>query len=260
MKATSLLWAYRHILLATAWNDVRARHRGTVLGKGWSVLYPLIFLSLYAFVYLLIFRIRLQAYTPFEYVLLIFSGLIPFLGFSESLSTGVGSVLANRGLIRNTMFPIELIPVKTVLASSVTMVVGLVLLLIVLWTKGTLLITQLMIPVILILQLLFTVGLIWILSALNVFFQDLGQIIGVVILFLMLVSPIAYTQDMIPPELMPLMYPNPLYYMIMLYRDSIVVGVVPIQLLLIFSLISLAMFLFGHYIFTRLKPMFADYV
>lgn len=260
MKAVFELWKYRRTLFATALSDVRGKYRGTFLGMGWSILYPIVFLLLYAVVYLLIFKIRLPNYTPFEYVLLIFSGLIPFLGFSESLSTGVGSVLANRGLIRNTMFPIELVPVKAVLASSVTMIVGLSILLPILWLRGTILPSQALIPLLLILQLVFTIGLIWLLSALNVFFQDIGQMTGVMILFLMLVSPIAYTQDMIPAALMPLMYPNPLFYMIMLYRDTIILGEVPLDLLGIFTLISLTTFFSGHYVFNRLKPLFADYV
>lgn len=260
MKAVSVLWNYRRILFATAWTDVKGKYRGTFLGMGWSVLYPIIFLCLYAVVYLLIFKIRLPNYTSFEYVLMIFSGLIPFLGFSESLSTGVGSVLANRGLIRNTMFPIELIPVKAVLASSVTMVVGLIMLLMILWFRGTMPPSQALIPIIFLLQLIFTIGIIWLLSALNVFFQDLGQMIGVLVLFLMLVSPIAYTHEMIPESLMPLMYPNPLFYMIMLYRDAIVVGQVSLDLLGIFAIISVITFMLGYYVFNRLKPMFADYV
>ncbi|OYD55709.1 ABC transporter [Thauera propionica] len=260
MKAAFELWKYRRTLFATAWSDIRGKYRGTFLGMGWSILYPIVFLILYAVVYLFIFKIRLPNYTPFEYILLIFSGLIPFLGFSESLSTGVGSVLANRGLIRNTMFPIELVPVKAVLASSVTMIVGLSILLPILWLRGTILPSQALIPLLLVLQLVFTIGLIWLLSALNVFFQDIGQMTGVMILFLMLVSPIAYTQDMIPAALMPLMYPNPLFYMIMLYRDTIILGEIPLDLLGIFTLISLTTFFSGYYVFNRLKSLFADYV
>jgi lipopolysaccharide transport system permease protein len=251
---------HRKTLLATAWNDIRAKYRGTVLGMGWCVLYPIVFLCLYAIVYLLIFRIRITGYSPFEYVLMIFAGLIPFLGFSESLSTGVGSVMANRGLIRNTMFPIELIPVKSVLSSSATMIVGLVVLLLTLWAKGSILMSQAMIPVIFLLQLLFTIGFIWLLAAINVFFQDLGQMVGVLVLFLMLVSPIAYTQDMIPPSIMPLMYINPIFYMIMLYRGAIVLGQVPLDLFAAFLTISVVTFAVGYHVFSRLKPMFADYV
>ncbi len=255
-----LLFEHRRILYATTVNDVRARYRGTMLGLLWTLIYPLLFLGLYATIYLLIFRVRLPGYSPFEYVLLVFCGLIPFLGFAESLGNGVTSVNSNKSLIRNTMFPIELIPAKAVLSSVVSMTVGLFILLGALWIQGIFHATQLLIPLIFVLQILFMIGLIWLLAALNVFFQDLGQMVGVIILFLMLVSPIAYTQDMIPPNMMPLMYPNPLYYMIMIYRGVLMTGEFPVNLFVVFSIMTVAIFTFGFFAFNRLKPMFADYV
>lgn len=255
-----LLYRHRHILLATTLHDIKGRYAGTMLGLAWSVLYPLLFLGLYAFVFILIFQVRVGQLSNFEYVLLIFSGLIPFLGFSEALGSGVSSVVANKMLIKNTLYPIELIPVKAVLVGSLTMLVGLAMLLGVLWVRGSVHFSQLFVPVILSMQLLFTIGLIWLLSALNVFFRDLGQTISVIILFLMLVSPIAYTVDMIPPRLLPVMYLNPLYYLIMLYREAMVLGQVPVDLLLVFAIITAIVFWLGYYLFSRLKVVFADYV
>lgn len=140
------------------------------------------------------------------------------------------------------------------------MLVGLVMLLMVLWSRGIVHSTQLAIPLILVLQIIFTVGLIWILSAVNVFVPDLSQMVAVLILFLMLVSPIAYTQEMIPKALIPFMYPNPLYYLIMLYRDAAFIGVIKPGLLAIFTAISFSTFFLGGFVFSRLKPLFADYV
>ncbi|MDH0896692.1 MULTISPECIES: ABC transporter permease [unclassified Pseudomonas] len=258
----SLLIILRHsrILWATTLTDIRGRFTGTIFGVAWMFLYPLLFLGLYAVVYTMIYRVRVAEYSTFDYVLLIFCGLVPFLGFAEALGNGVGSVVANKGLVKNTLFPIDLIPVKTVLASSVTMLVGLLLLLSVLWGRGIVHTTQLALPLILALQIIFTIGLIWLLSAINVFAPDLNQIVAVIILFLMLISPIAYTQEMIPKELLPFMYPNPLYYLIMLYRDAAYVGVLRLDLLGIFSVIATVTFLFGGFVFKRLKPLFADYV
>jgi lipopolysaccharide transport system permease protein len=248
------------MLWATTLHEVKGRYAGTVLGLAWMVVYPLLFLGLYALVYVLIFQVRVGGFTTFEYVLLIFSGLIPFLGFAESLGYGVSSVVSNKNLIKNMLFPIELIPVKAVLVGSMTMVVGLALLQSILWLRGIFYLSQLLMPFIFVLQLLFTVGLIWLLSALNVFFRDLGQMISVLILFLMLVSPIAYTIDMVPPQLLPIMYPNPLFYLIMLYRETMVVGRVPLGFLLTFLVISIVTFSLGYYVFSRLKVVFADYV
>jgi lipopolysaccharide transport system permease protein len=260
IDALRLLRKYRNIIIATTLSDIKARYKGTTFGMAWALIYPLMFLGLYAIIYLMVFRIRLPNYTTFEYILMVFSGLIPFLGFAESLGAGVGSVNANKNLIKNTIFPIELIPVKVVLSSSVTMIVGLIVLLVSLWFNGKFMFSQLLLPVLFILQIFFMIGFIWLLSALNVFFQDLGQIVGVIILFLMLVSPIAYTEEMIPPSLMPMMYPNPLYYMIMLYRGVLVIGEFQLSLFFIFVLITTISFSFGYYVFSRLMPMFADYV
>lgn len=260
MNPISMIWRHHHVLWATTLTDIRGRFIGTLFGATWIVIYPLLFLGLYAVIYTMIYQIRVEAFGTFDYVLLIFCGLVPFLGFSEALGSGVGSVMGNKGLVKNTLFPIELIPVKTVLASSVTMVVGLIMLLGVLWSRGILHATQLAIPLILLLQLIFTIGLIWILSAVNVFVPDLSQMVAVLILFLMLVSPIAYTQEMIPKELIPFMYPNPLYYLIMLYRDAAFLGEIKPGLLGVFTVISFSTFFLGGFIFSRLKPLFSDYV
>ena len=255
-----ILFRHRVILLSTSKNDIKARYKGTILGLAWTILYPLLFLLLYSVIYLFVFKVRLPAHTPFEYVLLIFAGLIPFLGFAEALGNGVGSVTANSGLVQNTMFPIELIPVKAVLTGSLTMIVGMVLILLVLWGRGLFFPTQCLLPLIFILQLVFTIGLLWILSALNVFMQDLATMVGVVVLFLMLISPIAYTNDMIPENMIVFMYLNPLYYLITMYREAMIYGVATPKLFLVFGSISFFVYCSGFYLFKRLKTVFADYV
>jgi lipopolysaccharide transport system permease protein len=257
---TQVVWLERNVLLATTLVDIRTRFAGTLFGLAWTVLFPILFLGLYAVVYIMIFRVRAAGYDTVEYILLIFCGLIPFIGFADALGAGVSSVVSNKALIRNTIFPIELIPVKVVLTSSVTMVVGLCVLLCVLWSRGIAHYTQLLIPVILVLQLIFTAGLICLLSAVNVFVPDLGHTISIVILLLMLISPIGYTEEMVPPELRAFMLPNPLYYLIMLYRDAAFLGVIRPSLLASFSLITLVSWTVGTTVFRRLKPLFADYV
>lgn len=260
LAGLQVLVRHRRMLWATTLHEIKGRYAGTVLGLAWTVIYPLLFLGLYSLVYILIFQIRVGGFSTFDYILLIFSGLIPFLGFAEALGSGISSVVSNKALIKNTLFPIELIPVKAVFVGSLTMLVGLILLQSVLWIRGSIYPSQLLVPVIFVLQLLFTIGLLWLLSALNVFFRDLGQMVSVIILFLMLVSPIAYTIDMIPPRLLPLMYPNPLFYLIMLYRETMVLGQIPVVLLIVFTLITAVIFGLGFYVFSRLKVVFADYV
>ena len=260
MSALRLLFRSRHILYATTLVEIRSRYIGTLFGLSWAILYPFLFLGLYAVVYGLILQIRLERYTPIEYIILIFAGLIPFIGFSEVLGVSVSSVSSNKQLIKNTMFPIELVPVKAVFAASLSMIVGLCGLLLALWARGEFHLTQLLIVPLLILQLVFSVGVGWLLAALNVFFRDVAQAIGIVVLFLMIVSPIGYTRDMIPHKLLWLAYANPLFYIIELYRQVLIFGTVSPRFWLAFTVIAVTAFWLGYDVFRRLKPVFAEYV
>lgn len=260
IKAFEILVRHRHTLLATTINEIRARYLGSVLGAAWAVIYPFLFLGLYAGIYTFVFRIRLAQFTSIEYVLMIFAGLIPFIGFSEALSASTQAVISNKGLLKNTMFPIDLLPVKSVLASSVTMTVGLIGLLIAYACTGRASPVQLLIIPVFALQLIFSIGVAWLVSALTVFFRDIAQMMGVIVQFLMLVSPIGYTRDMIPKALLPFVYPNPLYYIIELYREILFFHQVPWKMLGFFTVLSLSFLWIGYVLFTRLKPIFSEYV
>jgi lipopolysaccharide transport system permease protein len=254
------LFKYRKIIYSTTLYDLKSKNAGSMLGYVWLILYPILFLGMYAFVYLMVFKIRLHIMSPYEYVLLIFCGLIPFLSFAESLSRGVGVVTSNSNLIKNTLFPIEFIPVSIVLSSQVLLIVGFSLLSVIMIYLGKFGLNYLYLPYIFLLQLLFTIGLVWFLSAINVFFKDLGQIIGIVILMLMMISPIAYTEDMIPESMRAVLYINPLYYMIILYQKVFMFNEIDFKLLFIFSVLSLLHFIGGYYFFIKLKGVFNDYI
>jgi len=263
-----LIWTHRLILWRVCWNDIRGRYAGSVLGLTWLVMYPLLFLGIYALIYGSVFRIRFNLGGTTEYIVFIFCGLIPFLGFSEALSSGVACVTANASLIKNTLFPIELIPVRAVLTSQCTQVVGTFLLLIAVAAVGHLTPWALLILLIWPLQIMFTIGLIWVLSSLNVYFRDLQNIVGVVILMLMMISPIAWSIEMVPEPLRPFMGINPLYYLLISYqeclmgaREGSVGGHFPRGSIFWGTLIMApVMFFAGYWFFSRMKRLFADNV
>lgn len=253
------LWRHRLLLRQTSRNDIRARYAGSVLGLAWLVLYPLLFLSVYALVYIYIFKVRFSLFNSNEYVALIFCGLIPFLGFSEALSAGVGSVTQNANLLKNTLFPIDLVPVKAVLVSQCTQVVGTGLLLITIALLGKLTWWALLLPLAWAGQVLFSIGLLWILSSLNVYFRDLQNMVSVATLFLMMTSPIAYTANMVPASLQPFLKLNPLYYLITSYQDCLMIGQCPRDgVLWAFLAIAGAFFCGGYWFFSRMKTLFVD--
>jgi len=257
-KPFVILWKYRSLLYRTTFSDIKGRYAGTVMGIAWLAIYPLLFLSLYAVVYVTIFKVRFGEMRSFDYVLLIFAGLIPFLNFIEVLGLGVNSVTANSQLIKNTLFPIELIPVKAVLSCLPGLIISLGILEAALLCCGKAAFFNFVVLPVILLQYIFSIGLCWILSALNVFIKDIGQIIPLISLFLMLVSPIAYTIDMVPPRALPFMYFNPLFYLIMLYRSVLLGDVFPWKQFWIFCIISIVFYYLGFSLFVRLKRIFAD--
>jgi len=250
------------MLWQTTWNEIKTRYAGSVFGLAWLVLYPLLFLGVYS-LYISVMVARRgeseSAAKAIEQVLLIFCGLIPFFGFSEALGAGTTSVSANANLIKNTLFPIELIPAKAVLVGQATQIVGMGMLIVALGAFGKLTPWALLVPFVWLLQIVFSIGLIWILSSLHVFFRDLQNVIGVVILMLMLLSPIAYKGSDIPAKLMPIMYVNPLYYLIVSYQDCLLYGQYPRGILLPVLYILAIVFLFvGFWFFGRMKRAFSD--
>lgn len=255
-----LFWKHRVLLLQTTRNDILIRHAGSVLGMFWLLLYPLMFLGVYAMMYIFIFKVRFHLLETNEYVALIFCGLIPFFGFSEALGTGVSSVVANSNLLKNTLFPIELIPVKAALASQATQIVGTMMLLVVLGSFGKLTPWAVLLPVIWVSQLMFTIGLLWILSSINVLLRDIQNVVPVFILILMMVSPIAYTEDMVPTNLHPFLIINPLYYIITANQDILMLGHNPRGTLWIVIAMGLFFFILGYSFFYRMKKVFTDNV
>ena len=117
------------LLFRVTRSEIVARFAGSLLGFGWAVLGPLLLLVIYATVYLLILKVRAPSLSGAEYVVLIFTGLVPFLMSSEALLSGVPSVVSNKAVLSNTVFPIDLVPIKAVLISQVTMVTGMVIVL-----------------------------------------------------------------------------------------------------------------------------------
>ena len=259
LDSFKMIWKHRKMLWATTVADIRSRYAGAVLGMFWLILYPILMLAAYSIVYVFILRVRLDQISAPQYVMLIFSGLIPFLGFSEGLSNSVISVTSNAALVKNTLYPIEIIPVKAVLFSQCTEVVGIVVLTIALGVGGLLTPWALLILPLWGFQVMFGIGVGWILSALNVILRDLQSLVGIITMFLMMVSPIAYTPDMIPEGLRPLLRLNPLYYFITAYQNFMIYGQLPSwDILLVIVLLSLGIFLLGYWFFEKMKQLFDD--
>lgn len=245
MQTVVSLLRHRQILYSTVVQGLRKRTSANALGTFWLLLYPLLFLGMYSLVYVQILQVRIPGLATTDYILVVFSGLVPFLAFAEAFSLGTTSIVANRDLLMNTLFPIELVVAREVLVGHATMGMGMLLL----W--GTVIYyhgfnwTHLLVPLIYLLQILMVLGFVWITATLTVFFRDLQQAIPILVLFLMMVSPIGYTADMVPKGLQAILVLNPLAWLMKLYRACLMQGVVPLEQLGAFAAFSLILCLLG---------------
>lgn len=260
MTVFKFLYNNRHMLLATSVQTVRAKSIGNALGLAWLIIYPLLFLALYYIVFFNILQIRVPGLNNFDYILLIFSGLVPFLCFSESFSVGTVSIVANRSLFKNTLFPLEIIVAKDVISSHVCMGIGMLMV----W--GAVIIfhgfslTHLIVPFVFLFQILMTIGITWITATITIYFRDVQQAIPILILLLMMVSPIAYTHDMVPERMRAMLSYNPLAFLMQLYRSAFFERTILWGDFLTYAFISVAILMVGFFFISRLKVTFSHYV
>jgi lipopolysaccharide transport system permease protein len=251
---------HHELFLRTILTDIRQRYAGLVIGRLWILLYPLLLMGLYSVIYIMVFRIRPIGLSQSEYVLYIFAGLIPFLGFVEALNAGTVSLSMNKAILLNTVFPAELIPIRAVVASQATTAVGFGMVIVGAVVLGKTSFTLLVAPLVLFFQLMFVAGLVWVLSLGNLVLRDIQQTLSFVSMLLVIISPISYTRDMVPPALQVIIYLNPLSYFVISFQDLIVFGRLSSPGVAAVS-VTLGVFSFGigFWVFQRLKQVFFDY-
>lgn len=251
---------YRKILLSVTRVELAKRYSGSAFGLAWVFLYPALLLSIYLFVYLVIFKMRFPGYSEMDYTLYVFCGLIPYMGFMESMTVGALSIKQNMHLIRNVMLPIELIPVRAVAVGLASQCVALVILFGLALTNGSLSAHLLWLPVVILLQALFLIGLVLVVSALAVALPDVSYFVNLGVLLLMFISPIGFKPDMVPAGFAPLIYLNPVHYMTDAFRSSVLSNhAIDMTSLGIYALICLVTFALGTAFFKRFKDVLMDH-
>lgn len=259
-RSMFILVGYRNRVLEGVIHDIRQRYVGSILGVAWAALFPLLQLSIYAALYTVIFKIRPSGLTEWGYVLLVFSGLVPLMAFSEALMAATNSLSANKTLLLNTVFPAELIPLRATLAAQVPSMIGLLITLVLGFVLGRTGWQAIFIPVFWVLLLMFAIGIGWILSLLSLLIRDIQHVIGLVIMTMFVLSPFAYTPEMVPAAMKPIIYLNPVSYFVLSFQQFICYGTWP-DLVSTVGVVVLALgsFIIGFTFFQRAKYVFFDY-
>ena len=259
-KMARTLVAYRSLLLSITRVELKKKYAGSVLGMGWVVLQPALLLSVYLFIYMVVFKVRFPGFSRFDYVLYVFCGLVPYLGFMEALTTGGMSLKQNMHLVKNVMLPIELIPVRAVMVGMASQFVSMGLVIVMVAVTGKLSLHILWLPIVVLLQLMALAGLTWILASLTVALPDVTYFVNLLIFLLMWLSPIGFTPEMVPAEFRIVIYLNPVSYMIEAYRDSMLNGTWPsLRVVVVYAGGSLLTFAAGAAFFRAFKGVLVDY-
>src|SRR5206468_3794033 len=166
---------HRSLVLALLVRELKARYRGSILGFIWTFLNPLLLMAVYA----LVFRFYMRIAVP-NYALFLLAGLLPWTWFASSLSEGTNSIVGGSSLVTKSLFPTEILPAVVVLSNMVNFVLSIPLLLVAAWLYGVPLhpLPWLMLVPLIVLDLVFTLGLVLALGALNVHYRDVQHVVA----------------------------------------------------------------------------------
>jgi len=262
---------YQYLLRNLVVRDLKARYKSSVLGILWSVLNPLFLMLVFTVVFSVMGGNQIRQYPVFVLV-----GLIPWNFFSGALTSGTISITGNSALVKKVYFPRELLPASALLSNLVNFLFAFAVLVVLLYAFGIgLTIHALWVPVLLLTQLIFTLGLCLLLGSLTVFYRDVLMILEVVVLAWFFVTPVFYSLEMFgdtvtllgltfnPAQIM--RWVNPMASIIDGYRTVLwgtygsngPVGMNAAYLLRTFGT-SVIVLIVGYAVFVRLNPLFGE--
>jgi lipopolysaccharide transport system permease protein len=253
---------YRGLIQSLVARELKARYRGSVLGFFWSFFNPLLLLLVYTFV----FNKVLQARSPHAdpYALFLFCGLLPWTWFATSLTESSGVLISGGNLIKKVLFPAEILPIVSVLANMVHFLLGLPILaaFLVYYQKPLQVAELVWFPAVLLVQLVLTLGLALILSALTVHFRDIRDILSNLLTVWFFVTPIIYPWQEAPDSIKRFLNLNPFMHLAVSYQEILFFDgpFGHLKWMLMLGAISVVFFLLGYFIFDRLRDTFAEEV
>jgi lipopolysaccharide transport system permease protein len=257
-----LLTRERALAFEMAKRELSAEHTGKALGGFWGWFQPLFLLAVYAFIYGIVFKAKIGGTyeLPRNFTVYLLSGPIPWFAFQFAMGRSTSVIVGNANLVKQVVFNLDVLPIASAFAACFSLVLGLLFLGgLTVFEYGTLPLTYLALPVILVSQFLAMAGVAFVLSAIGTFIRDvrdLVQLSAVVLIFLM---PIVYLPNQIPSAFNPLLWLNPFTYMVYCYQDALYFGrfAHPYSWVA-FPLWSAFIFTAGYRLFRRVRPFFAD--
>ena len=254
------LWRFRGLFYFLAWRDILVRYKQTVIGIAWNLLRPLITMIIFTIVFGKIAKLPSNGV---PYPIFVFSALLPWQFFSNSLTECSMSLVGNSNLISKVYFPRLIIPASSVIVSFVDFIISFVILIgLMLWYQFIPDWKILTLPLFILLTFATSIGIgLW-LTALNVKYRDFRYIVPFIVQFGLFISPVGFSSNVVPEKWRLLYSLNPMVGVIDGFRWAILGGNSAIYLPgFLFSLILIFVFLTsGIYYFRKTEKSFADLI
>ncbi len=254
--------AYRqnYLLREFVEREIKGRFAGSMAGSLWTVIHPLATIISYYFVFSLVLRVAVtvEETGTDQFVLFFLAGFFPWSMFADSVGKSVGVVVQHAGLITKVVFPVELLPLSSVISTFFLQGIGLTFFLVYLLIKGYFHPLWMLLPGVLVLEFLFALGLSYALSAACVFLRDMGEVLAIVMMLWFFSTPVIYPGSMIPEDLHFLLAINPMLIFVELPRELLLKHTVNLPLFFRGTIISLSVYGFGTWLFMKSKHAFGD--
>ncbi|OOG48397.1 ABC transporter permease [Polaromonas sp. A23] len=211
LRIVSDIWRHRYLLGQLIKRDVLLRYRGAMFGVVWIFLSPLLMLAIFAFIFGHIFQARWpQQSGDLPFWLLLYSGLIIFNIFGETVSRAPAAVRGYPSFVKKIIFPLHILPVVPLGAALVHGAFNFLIFVTALTWAGGLHAQILLFPLLLLPVLLLALGLSWFVAAWGVFIKDMTQIVPLFVQMMLFLSPVFYPMSAVPEVLRPVYQFNPL--------------------------------------------------
>lgn len=251
------------LILSLARRELVARYKGSALGLVWALLTPVVMIAIFTFIFAGIFGARFGISTShWDYALHLFCGLLPWTMFQETVQQSATTIVAHSNLVKRVVFPLETLPIAQAFSSLGNQLFGtLALFIAIVVIRQEIHMTTLWLPVLLIPQLLFTLGAAWLIASLGVFLRDIAQGISLFLMAWMFLTPIIYPEAIVPERYRLFININPFTPLIRSYRRVLIEGAPPDWSgLAYFTACALVSFIFGYWWFARTRKNFADVI
>lgn len=257
MNVFKELYRYRELLKTSIQKEIRGKYKGSILGVLWSFLNPLLMVVVYAIVFPYLMRM-----TQDNYLVFLIVGVIPWVFFTNVVTSGCNCVWINGNIIKKVYFPREILPISVVGAGLVNFAISCIIILIFCLFSGIgFSINLLWLPAIAIVQCMLSLGMLFILSAINVYVRDIEYLVQFIMNLVFYATPIIYNVSIFPAKFRWVLYLNPLAHLIDAYRAIFYYKTMPNLVSLgIVGLVSFVVLVLGYLVFKRMEKGFAEEV